>query len=161
MRVLAIVGSVLALAMPALAGAERARGSLAIVDGRGTIAVKGRGVLLGRLDRGVLQITDLSPGDQWSPRVNGVPRGRLFTIRGRDISFYVPGGRYRVSIRGEGINISARGTGVAVLDGEPDATGSTGTFAVGDDPTQPLPADPARVPFGTEPDVRPQLRPLS
>jgi len=159
MRSLAICGSVLALVLPALASAERARGSLAIVDGRGTIVVKGRGALLGRLDRGVLQITDLSPSDQWSPRVNGVPRGRLFTIRGRDISFYVPGGRYRVSIRGEGINVSARGAGVAVLDGQPDATGSTGTYAVGDDPAQPLPSEPTRVGFGSEPEA-PQPRPL-
>ncbi len=160
MRTLAIVGSVLALALPALASAERTRGSLAIVDGRGTIVVKGRGALLGRIDRGSLQITDLSPNDQWSPRVNGVPRGRLFTIRGREINFYVPGGRYRVSIRGEGVNISARGAGVAVLDGQPDLAGSTGTYAVGDGPAQPLPSEPIRVAFGTEPDVSPQPRPL-
>jgi hypothetical protein len=92
--------------------------------------------------------------------VNGVPRGRLFTIRGRDISFYVPGGRYRVSIRGEGINVSARGAGVAVLDGQPDATGSTGAYAVGDDPPQPLPSEPTRVPFGADSDAPLQPRPL-
>jgi len=160
MRRLAIFGSVLALVLPALASAERTRGSLAIVDGRGTIVVKGRGALLGRLDRGSLQIADLSPNDQWSPRVNGVPRGRLVTIRGREINFYIPGGRYRISIRGEGVNISARGAGVAVLDGQPDATGSSGTYAVGDYSAQPLPSEPTRVAFGTEPDAPSQPRPL-
>ncbi len=148
MRIAAIVSSLVVLALPALAGAERARGSLEITDGRGVITVKGRGALLGRLDRGTLTIVDLTPSDQWSPRVNGVPRGRLTTFHGRDATFYVPAGRYRIVVRGEGINISARGAGLAVLDGDPDPTGATGSYTVGDSESQPVPAEPARVPFG-------------
>jgi hypothetical protein len=151
MRLAAPALTLLALALVAPAGAEQARGSLEITDGRGVIVVKGRGALLGRLDRGSLTIHDLSPTDPWSPRVNGVPRGRVVSVRGRDLTFYVPAGRYRVIVRGEGINVSARGAGVAVLDGEASPTGDTGSYAVGDDPPKPLPDEPERVPFGAAP----------
>ena len=152
MRIAAIVCCAVflaALAAPALAGAERLRGSLEVADSRGVIVVKGRGALLGRLDKGTLTITDLSPNDQWSPRVNGVPRGKIVTMRGHDVAFYVPAGRYRVVVKGEGINISARGAGNVVIDGQPDPTGAAGTYAVGDDDPQQVPDEPVRVPFGT------------
>ena len=145
------LATLVVLAVPALAGAERPRGSLEVTDGRGVITIKGRGALLGRLDRGSLMIVDLTPNDQWSPRVNGVPRGKLVSMRGRDVTFYVPAGRYRIVVRGEGINISARGAGSAVLDGQPDATGAAGEYAVGDAAPEPLPDDPSRVPFGVVP----------
>ena len=79
-----------------------------------------------------MQIIDLTPTDQWSPRINGVPRGKTVWTRGKDINFYIPGGRYRITVRGEGFSISARGQGRASLDGGPDTSGATGTFAVGD-----------------------------
>ena len=56
--------------------------------------LKGKGIVIGRLERGEVEIVDLSPLDQWSPRVNGVPRGRTVWTRGKNINFYVPGGRY-------------------------------------------------------------------
>jgi hypothetical protein len=151
MRIAAIVSclaTLLVLVVPGAQGAEKPRGSLEVTDGRGVITVKGRGALLGRLDRGSLTIVDLSPNDQWSPRVNGVPRGKVVGTRGRDVSFYVPAGRYRVVVRGEGINISARGNGWALLDAQPDATGAAGAYTVGDAAPEQLPDDPARVPFG-------------
>ena len=36
------------------------------------------------------------PADQWSPRVNGVPRGKACGCAGKNISFRVPAGRYRI-----------------------------------------------------------------
>jgi hypothetical protein len=154
MRTAALIAALLVLPFAGVARAERLQGSLEIRDGRGAITVKGRGALLGRLDRGSLTVADLTPNDQWSPRVNGVPRGKLVSIRGRDITFYVPAGRYRIVVRGEGVNISARGVGSAVLDGQPDAAGATGTFAVGDAEPSPIPDDPGRVAFGTGPLAR-------
>lgn len=123
-------------------------GSLLVEDGRGVVQVTGRGALVGRVERGSVKITDLSSGDQWSPRVNGVPRGKVVWTRGTTISFYVPGGRYKIVARGEGISISARGNGVVMLDGEPDAVGSTGQYAIGDEVPQPVPEDTLRLPFG-------------
>ena len=99
--------------------------------------------MIGRLERGEIQVVDLTPLDQWRPTGNGVPRGKTVWTRGKDVNFYIPGGRYRITVRGEGFSISARGQGSAVLDGNPDLNGATGTYAVGD-------VEPAPVPVGAE-----------
>ena len=54
------------------------------------------------VQNGEVVIVDLSPNDQWSPRINGVPRGRVVSLRGRDVNIYIPGGRYRITLRGDG-----------------------------------------------------------
>lgn len=152
MRQTALITLALALmatsATAVAAPGPSAGGSLLIEGGRGTVQVTGRGVLVGRVERGSVKIHDLSASDQWSPRLNGVPRGKVVWIRGSSISFYVPGGRYKIVARGEGVSISARGEGVVVLDGEPDSVGAAGQYAVGDEAPQPLPEGPFRVPFG-------------
>jgi hypothetical protein len=76
-------------------------------------------------------------------------------MRGRDVTIYIPGGRYRLFVRGEGINISARGQGVLTMTADPDPTGATGTFAIDDDDPQPLPEVVARVAYGLDVDVAP------
>lgn len=149
MRLALLVICVLALAVPAGWSVTRPSGSLSIEDGRGAVMLKGRGIVIGRLEKGTVEIVDLTPVDQWSPRVNGVPRGRTFGIRSRDVNFYIPGGRYRITVEGEGFSISARGQGTATLDGAPDPVGTTGTFSVGDSQTAPLPVTPEQVVFGT------------
>ncbi|MDH4176418.1 MAG: hypothetical protein OEV72_02480 [Thermoleophilia bacterium] len=162
MRRVALLISVLALALPAgVLAAHASAGSLSVVDARGVIKIQGRGALLGRLDSGTLQIVDLSPADPWSPRVNGVPRGRVVGIRGRDVSFYVPGGRYRLVVRGEGIHISARGQGIATIAAEPDVTGAAGTYAVDDDEPAPLPDVVTRVAYGLDVSLLPVRLPGS
>jgi hypothetical protein len=155
MRRAAIAILSLCLAVPAGVAFARAPagGTLSISDARGSVVVKGRGAVLGRIDRGSLQIFDLSPADAWSPRINGIPRGRLVGLKGREISFYVPGGKYRIVAHGEGINVSARGSGMTTLDGEPDPSGGTGMYGVGDETPVPLPDLLTRVRFGIEPDV--------
>ena len=155
MRRAAIATLILAFAVSAGVAAARVSpgGTLAVTDARGAVVVKGRGAVLGRIERGSLQIFDLSPADAWSPRINGIPRGRVVGLKGREITFYVPGGRYRIVARGEGINVSARGAGVTTLDGEPDPAGTTGMYGVGDEVPAPLPEAPTRVRFGAEPDV--------
>jgi hypothetical protein len=147
MRLLPVIFALLAIAVPAGLAAAEPAGTLSIEDGRGTVVLKGKGIVIGRLDRGEVQIVDLTPNDQWSPRLNGVPRGRTVWTRGKDLNFYVPGGRYKITVRGEGFSISARGQGSAALNGRPDATGVTGTFAVGDDAPAAIPAA-VTVPYG-------------
>jgi hypothetical protein len=148
MRVALLIVLALALAVPAGWAATRPTGSLSIEDGRGTIMLRGKGIVIGKLERGEVQIVDLTPLDQWSPRLNGVPRGRTVWTRGKDLNFYVPGGRYRITVRGEGFSISARGQGSVTLTGKPDPSGATGTFAVGDDDPAPLPTDGREAEFG-------------
>jgi hypothetical protein len=148
MRFALVILCLLALAIPAGWAATRPAGSLSIEDGRGTVTVQGKGIVIGRIERGDVRIVDLTPLDQWSPRVNGVPRGRTVWTRSKDINFYVPGGRYRITAHGDGISISARGQGLAGVDGDPDAAGSTGTFAVGDSAAVALPTGLEYVQFG-------------
>ena len=126
----------------------RAGGSFEVKGGRGTVQITGKGVLVGRLGKGSLEIVDLSPNDQWSPRVNGIPRGKTVTLRGKNVSFYVPGGRYKITAHGSDISISARGTGAVILDGDPDAVGDTGMYAVGDGDLVPLPEVQTKATFG-------------
>jgi len=148
MRLALLLTCVLALAVPAGWAVARPAGSLSIEDGRGTVVLKGRGIVIGRLEKGTVEIVDLTPLDQWSPRVNGVPRGRTVWIRAKDVNFYVPGGRYRITVEGEGFSISARGQGLATLDGAPDAAGSTGMFSVGDSPAVVVPVVSEHIQYG-------------
>jgi hypothetical protein len=161
MRLAAVITLVLGLSATVAAGAvlvpgpTRApavraapSGKLEVVNGRGTIQITGSGVLVGRMEKGSLEIVDLSTTDQWSPRVYGIPRGKTVTLRGKNVSFYVPGGRYKLTAKGTGISISARGSGAVVLDGDPDPVGDTGTYAIGDVAPVPVPARTAKLSFG-------------
>ncbi len=154
MRLAFALLAVLAFAVPAARAAAPIAETFSIEDARGTVTIRGTGIVIGRLERGDIQIVDLTPLDQWSPRVNGVPRGKTVGMRGKDVNFYVPGGRYRIVVRGEGFSISARGQGSVVLDGSPDVNGSTGTFAVGDAAAAPLPAGGEKVTFGAQPTAK-------
>ncbi len=150
MRLLALILLVLTVSVGmATAAARTPGGSLEIKEGRGSFQVTGKGVIVGRLDRGTLKIVDLTPADQWSPWVNGVPRGKNFWIKGRNISFRLSAGRYRIIASGDGVSVSARGTGTAVMDGDPDPVGDTGTFRLGDSQLDPVPDETTRAPFGT------------
>ena len=150
MRLALSLFAVLAIAVPAARAAAPVAETFSIEDARGTVTMRGTGIVIGRLERGEIEIVDLTPLDQWSPRLNGVPRGKTVGMRGKDVNFYVPGGRYRIIVRGEGFSISARGQGSVVLDGSPDVNGETGTFAVGDVPPAPVPAGAEKVTFGAQ-----------
>ena len=104
---------------------------------------------MGRVDKGSLKIVDLSPSDQWSPWVNGVPRGKNVWIKGRNITFRISAGRYRLIASGEGVSVSARGTGTAILDGDPDPVGDSGSFRIGDSQPDPVPDEPLKTSYGT------------
>lgn len=150
MRLALVIVALLGLAVPAARSADVPPAeTFSVEDARGTVTIRGSGIVIGRLDQGEVQVVDLTPLDQWSPRVNGVPRGRTVWIRGKDVNFYIPGGRYRIKVRGEGFAISARGQGYALLDGNPDLTGVTGTYAVGDLEPVPIPIEAERVTFGS------------
>ena len=150
MRLIALTLLALALTASAVTAAAQAPGgSLEIKDGRGIVQISGRGVLVGRIERGSLKITDLTPTDQWSPFVNGVPRGKVVWLKGQNIGFRISKGRYLIVASGDGISISARGAGVAVIDGDPDKVGDTGTYRVGDAPSAALPSEETKISFGS------------
>jgi hypothetical protein len=156
MRLALVIVAMLAVAVPAArSAAPPPAGTLSIENARGVVTVRGSGIVIGRFERGEIQVTDLTPSDQWSPRVNGVPRGRTVWTRGKDVNVYIPGGRYRIKVRGEGISISARGQGYVLLDGNPDLTGATGTYAVGDVAPVAIPNEAARIDFGSTTALKP------
>ena len=156
MRLALVIVAMLAVAVPAArSAAPPPAGTLSIEDARGMVTIRGSGIVIGRFERGEIEVTDLTPLDQWSPRVNGVPRGRTVWTRGKNVNIYIPGGRYRIKVRGEGVSISARGQGYAVLDGTPDLTGATGTYAVGDLAPIAVPEEAERVEFGSPTALKP------
>ena len=79
--------AMLALAVPAARAAAPTAETLSIEDARGAVTIRGSGIVIGRLERGEIQVVDLTPLDQWSPRVNGVPRGKTVWTRGKDVNF--------------------------------------------------------------------------
>ena len=131
-----------ALALPAAASAALLRtadaGALSVEDGRGKVVIYARGGVIGRFDTGSVTITDLSPDDPFSPTVFGdeLPPRTLVTggvqYRGTNVRFRLVGGRYRITVQGAGIALSAVGNGWVQLEG--DGSRSPGWFSLdGDD----------------------------
>jgi hypothetical protein len=139
---LAVV-TALSAAVPASAAVARTPGSqsFSLRDGSGIASVWQRGALLGHLRSGRLIVVDLaSPG---SPTV--IVRGHetkkvlndaTTEYRGRDMSFRIFGGTWRVRIRGRGIDVSG------VVRGWLRLSGISGTYAIGEGDYEPWPATP-------------------
>ena len=89
-----------------------------------------------------------TPNDQWSPRVNGIPRGKTVTLRGKNVSFYIPGGRYKIIARGSDISISARGTGAVILTEIPTRSATPACTRSVTDDLVPLPEVQTKATFG-------------
>jgi hypothetical protein len=130
MRMLAVLACLAALAATLLAGAYGAEpdaGTLSVERGKGVVMLDLRGSILGRLSVGSLRVTDQTPADRFAALVFGrkVTQERIgprtVVYRGQGLRFRMLGGGYRIVVRGTGIDISAVGKGVAVLDGDPRA----------------------------------------
>jgi hypothetical protein len=115
------------VAVPAALGAARATGDgvleLKSVDGVAVLSGT-RGMVWGQMDRGVLVVTDTNAGDG-SVLVNGATRKPIVDgvtlYRGTDIHFRVTGGKYKLSFKGRGIDLTAVGAGSAQLTGDVNA----------------------------------------
>jgi hypothetical protein len=155
---------VAALAVVPAGAQSSTAGDLSIAEGRGVVVLEIRGVVLGRLGRGTLRVTDLSPRDPFGEIVTGKsleaeervgPRTVLY--RGQGLRFRMVGGGYRIRIAGSGITVAARGRGAVMLDGESRLpTEAAGLYSLSDgvdcsvEPTlcSPLPDEPERHPLG-------------
>lgn len=151
---------VAAIALPAAALAARAGpgdGTLSVEGGSGMVTVQARGGVIGRVERGTLTITDLTPGDGNDAVVQGAllqrPAGPgTMVYKGRNVTFRLIGGSFRVQVVGKGISLSAVGQGIAVLDGDGPAPGVFSTAGddckLAPDSCRPLPPLPVRIRFG-------------
>jgi hypothetical protein len=144
-----------AASLAARSGDER----LSISDARGLVWIEARGALIGRLDKGQIPVTDLTPLDANDPVVYGCEevwfRGPADICRGEDIRFRLIGGRWRINIRGAGIDVSAAARGRVLLDGEGMRTGVYSTSGVdcrtAAEDCAPVPDDEVSFLLGTPP----------
>ena len=126
---------VAALVLPAAALASRAApttpGDLTMTGVSGYVMVQvARGTIVARVERGTIQIIDLTPEDRFTATINGQPVLRpSVTFRGRNIDFHLLGGSFNVQVRGVGISLSTRGQGWALLGGG----GLSGLFSTAPD----------------------------
>jgi hypothetical protein len=108
---------VLALPVAGVAGLNAGDGTLSVEDGQGKVSLQARGGVIGRLERGYVDIYDLTPDDNYDPYVYGddLPVRLLGESgarhRGTGLRFRLVGGRYRIVIEGRGIDLSVVGKG--------------------------------------------------
>jgi hypothetical protein len=137
-----------ALTVGASAAAPRVQdGTLSVRDGHGSMAVKVKGSVIGRLGRGTLTVTD-APSQGGTIVVRGAERTRYRSARttvysGRNIRFRVAHTRpVVVQVNGKAINFSAVGRGDGWMDGRGDPTAGIffdGSFSLNGAPYQSLP----------------------
>jgi hypothetical protein len=179
MRTLAILTCALIVSCATIVSVSGAAapevGLFSLESGRGVVLIDVRGNILGRLTSGSVRVTDLTPLDRHWAYVAGrkITQTRLgprtVLYRGQGLRFRMLGGRYRVLIRGAGIDVEAVGRGLVTLDGEPRFPGDdVGLYSLdgadcGMDPLDcdQLPLD--ATPFALEPSgpdtPSPRLRP--
>lgn len=129
MRKAAAILLALLFVAPAVAAelphASASDGALSVVDGRGEITLGMRtgmvGGVIGRIDKGCVAITDLSPEDLNFPLVWGddepqvdLPRGGVKWC-GAGVRFRLIGGKFRAVVTGRGIDLSAVGVGEGTI----------------------------------------------
>jgi hypothetical protein len=140
--------------VPAALAAKRAAGDgvleLRSVDGRvviGKDATPARGLLWGQMDKGKLVVVDPLPGDGqvyvsgWekkSPPLVNDNGGTTTVYSGTNLHFRVTGGKYRLVFDGTGVDLTAIGTGMAYLTGDPNVF-DAGYYAVDSGKWVPMP----------------------
>jgi hypothetical protein len=144
-----------ALAVPAvgLALSGDNDGTLSVRAGVGNVNLNFNGSVVGRLRGGSIQVTDpvASDGVGFEFSNCAVERDKSDTTtnrndtikvcRGTNLRFRAIGGKYKILIKGSGINLSAVGDGSAILNGwgeDPDVI-SDGTYSLNDGPYKSLP----------------------
>ncbi len=115
------VGVPAASAGAPLRGADN-NGTLSVKDATGKIVIRATGGFIGRFDRGSIRIIDPIPEDGTGPIVSGAERSKDLTdttsvYAGTNVRFRLIGGKFRIEIRGTGIDLSVVGRGTAMLDG--------------------------------------------
>jgi hypothetical protein len=141
----------------ALAADTPADGTLSVKRGRGSVVLKLKGTVIGRVARnGRVQIRDLRPFDANEPQLTCRQHVRRIAMgtwlcKGRNIGFRVDKGRFNVNVRGTGISISAVGRGNVTVDGAGDLGVNDGTISVNSAPYESLPDFSTTFYLGTPP----------
>ena len=159
MRGLLAIATVLAVfTVPlALAADTPADGTMSVKRGRGTVVLKLKGTVIGRVARnGRVQVRDFRPFDANDPQLTCRPHVRrigfgTWLCKGRNIGFRVDKGRFNVNVRGTGISISAVGRGNVTVDGAGDTGVNDGLLSIDAAPYESLPDFATTYYLGTPP----------
>jgi hypothetical protein len=129
MRRLALILLVALLALPAAALAARSDkgfGSFELRSASGVFVVTGNGVLLGQLDKGTVRVQSLTAADAADPAVSGLGLHShelsdlsATVFSGTNIHFRVTTGKYKITFRGTGLDLTAVGVGTADMIASP------------------------------------------
>jgi hypothetical protein len=142
-RILGLTLLLLAITVPlAVAGSTPTDGTLSIKRGKGTLALKVTGTIIGHVNNGRIQIRDFKPNDanspQWSCKRHRISK-QVTYCTGRNLGFRVENGRFTVNLRGTGISISAVAHGEVDIDGTGDNGLNDGVMSIDAAPYQSLP----------------------
>ena len=149
------------VAAPVAVASARATGDglleLRGVDATSLVISGTRGTLWGQMDSGRLMVTDPATGDG-QIYVTGADRSHpvndnVTIYWGKDIHFRVTGGKYRLSFKGSGIDLSAVGVGTMSILGDFNSL-SPGRYAV-DGKWADVPFVSRTVSFGVQPVTTP------
>jgi hypothetical protein len=159
MRGLLAIATVLAVfTVPlALAADTPTDGTMSVKRGRGTVVLKLKGTVIGRVARnGRVQVRDFRPFDANDPQLTCRPHVRrigfgTWLCKGRNIGFRVDKGRFNVNVRGTGISISAVGRGNVTVDGAGDTGVNDGLLSIDAAPYESLPDFATTYYLGTPP----------
>jgi hypothetical protein len=154
-RTLLLTALLAALTVPvALAADTPGDGTLSVKRGRGTVVLKLKGTVIGRVRNGRVQVKDFRPFDANDPKLTGCSRQRwigatIQVCKGRNVGFRVENGRFNVDVRGSGISISAVGRGPVAVDGAGDTGVVDGVMSIDNAPYESLPDGPTTFMLGT------------
>jgi hypothetical protein len=143
---LATLAAAMLVVPVALAGDTPGDGTLSVKRGKGAVTLKFKGTVIGRVN-GKIWVRDLRPFDGTDPQILGC-KGRVrhssvlvgvSYCQGRNVSFRILDGKYKVQLKGVGIYLSAVGYGSVTVDGNGELGVNDGVMALNDDPYESLP----------------------
>jgi hypothetical protein len=122
-------------------------GTLSVKAGIGKVSLNFNGSAVGRLQHGLIQVTDPVTSDGIGSDFSGCDHRAYDRItsttlcRGTNLRFRAIGGKYQILIRGAGIYLSAVGDGSVSLDGRGEDWNidSDGVYSLNDSPYKSLP----------------------
>ena len=138
-----VLAGILTVPAAALAAKTDANdGTISVRNGTGRVWIGARGAVIGRFDAGSLRIVDPVDGETLDVQVWGAEHHRDVSDTtdvwsGTNVRFRIVG-RFRITVAGSDIDMSAIGTGRVGLHGN-DSNGPDGTFWINDGPTRSLP----------------------
>jgi hypothetical protein len=122
-------------------------GALSVKNVEGRVVIVGRGVVIGRFDKGQVSIKDPNPNDGSGPIVTGADRTESVAEKttrysGSNVRFRMIGGSFTITVFGTDIDLSAIGRGLVTLDGtgvKGNPENDDATYASNGGPALPFP----------------------